>query len=241
MKSFTAAELSAHIETSLNKLKTLLDDYKVTNKKRAILLGYWISDYVFYISKEDTYNYPIYKYERGDIVQINFGYRIGNEIGGRHFAVVIDTDNSIKQKILTVVPLMSLKENSKDGKYTFTLRKGLFELHNDKLNKLTAELENSKNEIDKMINDPDSDVDHRKIIKKLRKLQKQMKELQTFQSAIQRLKAGSIIDAGQIVTISKMRISNPKNSKDSLNKIKLSNEDLDVLNEKLKSLYINIS
>jgi hypothetical protein len=241
MKSFTVAELSAHINTALNKLQALLDDYKVTNKKRAILLGYWISDYVFYISKEDTYNYPIYKYERGDIVQVNFGYRIGNEIGGRHFAVVVDTDNSIKQKVLTVVPLMSLKENSKDGKYTFTLSKGLFELHNDKLNKLNAEIKNSRNDINEMLTDPDSSNDHKKIINKLRKLQKQMKELQTFQSSIQKLKSGSIIDAGQIVTISKMRISNPKNSKDSLNRIKLSNEDLDTLNEKLKSLYINIS
>ena len=57
--------------------------------------------------------------------------------------------------------------------------------------------------------------------------------------ALEKLKTGSIIDVGQVVTISKMRISNPKNSKDSLSKIKLSNEDLDELNKKLISLYVN--
>lgn len=75
---------------------------------------------------------------------------------------------------------------------------------------------------------------------KLTKIRKEMQELKTFEKSIQKLKSGSIIDVGQVVTISKMRISNPKNSKDSLSKIKLSAEDLDKINEKLRSLYINI-
>ena len=55
---------------------------------------------------------------------------------------------------------------------------------------------------------------------------------------MQKLKKGSIVNAGQVITISKMRISNPKIRSDSLYGIKLSKNDLDTLNEKLKKLYI---
>lgn len=52
------------------------------------------------------------------------------------------------------------------------------------------------------------------------------------------LKNGSILQLGQITTISKMRISNPKMKSDSLFGIKLSRTDMASLNEKLKNLYI---
>ena len=74
---------------------------------------------------------------------------------------------------------------------------------------------------------------------KLSKSKRELNELKAFKKSHQKLKSGSIIDVGQIVTVSKMRLLNPKNAKDSLSKIKLSNEDLDLLNNKLKTLYIN--
>lgn len=144
MKDFNETELAAHIDDALTKLKNVIERFKNNHDKRAALLGYWIKDYAAYILKEDSYKHPQYKYERGDVVQVNFGYRVGREIGGRHFAVVIDNSNSIKQEVITVVPLMSLKDSSKEGKYTFTLTKGLYELHNEKLDKLKNELEKTK-------------------------------------------------------------------------------------------------
>lgn len=240
MKILNEEELMQHIDNAISNLKNVIINFKNSNKKRAILLGYWISDYASYVSQEDTYQYPKYKYERGDVVQVNFGYRIGREIGGRHFAVVIENSNSIKQQTLTVVPLMSLKETSKDGKYTFTLNTGLYELHNNKLNKLMKEFEFLSKEIDSLMKDDNPSEEKAELIKsKLSKSKRVLKELKSFEKSLEKLKTGSIIDIGQIVTISKMRISNPKNSKDSLSKIKLSNEDLDKLNEKLITLYVN--
>lgn len=240
MTEFSEEELIKHIDDAISKLKDVIISFKKNNKKRAILLGYWINDYATYISKEDSYQYPQYKYERGDIVQVNFGYRIGREIGGRHFAVVIENTNSIKQQTITVVPLMSLKEKSKEGKYTFILKNGLYELHDEKLNKLMEEFLYLSKEINLLIEDPENSEEKANLIKaKLSKCKRVLKELRIFRKSLDKLKTGSIIDAGQVVTISKMRISNPKSSKDSLNKIKLSNEDLNRLNEKLISLYIN--
>lgn len=240
MKNFNETELSEHIDDALSKLKEVINKFKESNEKRAILLGYWLKDYANYINNEDSYQYPKYKYERGDVVQVNFGYRIGREIGGRHFAVVIENSNSIKQQTLTVVPLMSLKETSKNGKYTFTLNTGLYELHNNKLSKLMKEFEFLSKEIDSLMEDGNPSEEKAELIKtKLSKSKRVLKELKSFEKSLEKLKTGSIIDVGQIVTISKMRISNPKNSKDSLSKIKLSNEDLDKLNEKLITLYVN--
>lgn len=240
MKIFNETELVSHIDDALKKLKKVIYQFKENNEKRAVLLGYWIKDYATYISKEDSYEYPQYKYERGDVVQVNFGYRIGREIGGRHFAVVIENSNSIKQQTVTVVPLMSLKDTTKNGKYTFTLKTGLYELHNKKFDKLMDEFNYLSKEIDSLIEDANFSEEKVELIKaKLSKSKKVLKELKAFKKALEKLKTGSIIDVGQVVTISKMRISNPKNSKDSLSKIKLSNEDLDELNKKLISLYVN--
>ncbi|MDD6355262.1 MAG: type II toxin-antitoxin system PemK/MazF family toxin [Oscillospiraceae bacterium] len=240
MKNFKDDELIKHIESAISQLNILLHDLINTNTKRAVLLGYWIKDYTSYIRKEDSYEQPKYKYNRGDVVQINFGYRIGREIGGRHFAVVIDNSNSINQETITVVPLMSLKEKSKNGKFTFILNKGLYELHNDKYNKLLNSFDSHLKEIESLMQEENDSKEKFELIKsKLSKSKRELNELKAFKKSHQKLKSGSIIDVGQIVTVSKMRLLNPKNAKDSLSKIKLSNEDLDLLNNKLKTLYIN--
>lgn len=56
---------------------------------------------------------------------------------------------------------------------------------------------------------------------------------------LEQLKKGSLVNLGQITTISKQRISNPKMVSDSLYKIKLCAEDLEIINQKLKKLYIH--
>ena len=53
------------------------------------------------------------------------------------------------------------------------------------------------------------------------------------------MKKGSIALIGQITTISKMRIHNPKNSNDVLSGIKLSNEKLDMIDNEIRKLYTN--
>jgi mRNA interferase MazF len=48
------------------------------------------------------------KYNRGDIIYVNFGFNPGSEIGGLHYAVVMD-DNEKSNPVVNVVPLGSLE------------------------------------------------------------------------------------------------------------------------------------
>ncbi len=55
---------------------------------------------------------------------------------------------------------------------------------------------------------------------------------------ISQMKNGSIALINQITTISKQRIYNPKSDVDVLAGIKLSNNSLDLIDEKIKKLFI---
>ena len=65
-----------------------------------------------------------------------------------------------------------------------------------------------------------------------------LQEIDKMVRELSRMKSGSFAIVNQITTISKQRIYDPKHVKDILSGIKLSNENLDLINEKLKKLYI---
>ena len=50
-------------------------------------------------------------YKRGDIVFAHFGYNIGSELGGKHYAVVVENDNNNASKTVVVVPISSIDNN----------------------------------------------------------------------------------------------------------------------------------
>ena len=57
-------------------------------------------------------------------------------------------------------------------------------------------------------------------------------------SEMLKMKKGSIALVSQITTISKQKIYDPKKNKDVLSGLRLSDESLDLINNKLKKLYI---
>lgn len=65
-----------------------------------------------------------------------------------------------------------------------------------------------------------------------------MKNLETIKAEMSKLKSGSIVNLSQIVTISKQRILNPKQSKDALSGIRLKPNDLDNINKKLEKIFL---
>lgn len=79
-----------------------------TRYKNAALLTYWLRDYLRYLKAENAFN-PKYNitYKRGQIVYVNFGYRIGSELGGCHYAIVLDVKNSKSNSQVTVIPMKS--------------------------------------------------------------------------------------------------------------------------------------
>lgn len=239
MREFTDSDLVLHIEGAVNSLKNLLYSFYKVNRKRVVLISYWIKDYVEYIRKEDQFIVPKHKYNRGEIVQVNFGYRIGRELGGRHFAVVVDKQNSMKSEIVTVLPLTSKKKTTKMKKYSFELKTGLYELHRKKFMKLCEQEEKLTKEIECILAGEEiSENDKKHVISLLKDANLGLEELKILKKSIEKLKSGTIVNVSQITTVSKMRILNPKQSGDSLNGIKLTEEDLDTLNMYLKNLYL---
>jgi mRNA interferase MazF len=52
------------------------------------------------------------KYEPGDIIDVDFGFNVGAELGGRHYAVVVE-DNARSDGTIMVIPLSSYKSPRK--------------------------------------------------------------------------------------------------------------------------------
>ncbi|TGE44121.1 hypothetical protein C6P25_04170 [Weissella confusa] len=83
--------------------------YSNNTSFKGLQLPYWMRNYGQYLAKELKGNLPIYypKFSAGTIVMTDFGVRVGDELSGGHFAVVINNDDSKYQRNITVVPLTS--------------------------------------------------------------------------------------------------------------------------------------
>lgn len=258
-KLITKDEAVAHKKKAIKALNNTFEAY-INNpnekyQKKADLLAYWIETFSSYVLCEETFDYSrIPKYKRGDVISVNFGFNVGSEHGGRHYAIVLDNDNKQSSRVITVVPLSS-------GTTDKTYERDVF-LGNELYDKL-------KNKYDKCKEDADKDMletsqtlevikksvsaesisenakaqeDLKKLIDKLEKrvdiINERYKELDNYDREITKLKSGSRAMMEQITTISKMRIYKPKTSHDLLYGIKFSDGAMDKINEKLKELYI---
>lgn len=79
----TKENISNHIDIATKQLKKLMYSYldNPETASKADKLAYWLEDYNRLLSFEDDFN-PLFlkKYKRGDILKVNLGYNIGNEI-----------------------------------------------------------------------------------------------------------------------------------------------------------------
>lgn len=80
-------------------------DWKVSR------LPNWMSSYGYLLDKELKNNLPQHyrRFRQGTVVMINYGVTIGNELGGSHFGVVLNNDDTKYKRKVTVVPLSSHK------------------------------------------------------------------------------------------------------------------------------------
>lgn len=243
-KKLTEEELSKLINKAKSDLDTFINDLKKDpsnekSYKRATLIAYWIIDYIKMLREEKKFDSTkLLKYNRGDIVCVNFGYRIGSELGGRHFAVVLDCNNSMKSNVVTVAPLGSKKKGSKNDYYSHELKHGLCELHDKKFALLADQCNKEVLSLTEQIDNTEDPNYSSLIKKKISKLLEKLSEAKELQKSMKKLAEGTIVNLGQIVTVSKIRITNPKKSSDSLCKIKVQPEDLDCINSKLINLYL---
>lgn len=266
-KPITKEDVIAHKKQAIRKLNNLLETYisdgRIDLLKKAHLISYWLENFTTYVSAEDNFDSSrLLRYRRGDVLRINFGFNVGKELGGMHFAVVIDNDNKRNADVLTVIPL-----SSTDGRIVHSrnvdLGTELFVKITDVQNKLFTETEERlsnatenaklftsavellknvdaaekaspefKNKLKEVL-DYKSQMESEKDL-----LEKQIANLERNNREIQKLKSGSMAVINQITTVSKQRIYTPKRSEDFLYGISLSPTAMDKINEKLKELYI---
>lgn len=245
-------------DSAIRALDNLLTQYIEENDtlKKADLISFWLKSYAGMIRFEERFDPKKNKsYKRGDIIKVDFGFNIGAEYGGRHYAVVLDKKNAHNSPVITVVPLTSKKEGRKPRPYEVdlgtelyrslwlkasTVRKKALEdikqIENTRDTLVTVQ-ENSGsleyNEMAKTISDLSSDLENQQ-----RKIEAEVDELEAIANEIQSMKHGSIALANQIATISKIRIVDPKHAKGILSGVRLSEEGMNAINEKVKELFI---
>ena len=104
-----------HKDNSLNRLDlSFIKHIEWNEYKKSELISYWIYDFSVYHDEERCFN--IAKsgvYSRGDVIKVNLGFNIGNELGGLHYCVVLNKYDNTRNGTLNVIPLTSKKENKK--------------------------------------------------------------------------------------------------------------------------------
>jgi hypothetical protein len=263
-KEFSQDQTILLKKQSIRKLNNLLEGYINSpdphNVKKAALISKWLKQFVSYISFENKFD-PTQNisYKRGNIIKVNFGFNIGCELGGPHYAVVLDKDNKHSADTVTVIPLVSFKEGKTIYERDVFLGNELYNTLNSKFVSSLRELTSRTNELKKLQvlsntllealdHMPDSEEKKSKIIEanKLRseliESDKQAKEefsrLLDLQNEISMMKEGSIARIEQITSISKMRIWIPQKTSDVLYNISYSENSMKKINEKIKELFV---
>ena len=207
--------------------------------KKAALISKWIYQYANYVSFENKFSpHKLINYKRGDIVFVNFGFNVGAEFGGEHYAVVIDNNNDRNSSTITVVPLSSFKPEKEVHPNDLYLGNELFEKLQLKLKTLVPQLKEQATKNGLLLNlikaklataetdEEDLELLVEELEKKNKQLFNEIEKTDRIKRELLTLKQGSVAKIQQITTISKMRIYNPKNSSSPLYGIRFSEETM---------------
>lgn len=229
----TTTELNTHKNNALKEVDSFISkmiDGNSINKGKADKFSYWLEDYIQFLSYENDFkekcsNCKLKKYKRGEIVKVHLGYNVGSEEGGLHYCVIVEKNNSIKNPVITVVPLTSQKPNLDITK----LKEGCIFLGNELFTATSAKLNSQIKDLSRRINNMKSKLKlyspeeplPEEAKEELESLLSSLDHLKKTKKEFDRMKCGSIALVNQITTISKLRIYDPKNSHDPLAGIKL--------------------
>lgn len=206
-----------------------------------------------FLFEAKTQKRKYWKFSRGSLIFVEFGVNIGGELSNNHWAIVLDKVDSPYKKTLTVIPLTS--KNQIDtvlideviaeypsillDEYIEKLHKELFAYlkYLDSNNAITeaalsdvyqAYTEQFSNEIiqPKIIDDDN-----------LKRTQSEINDVIELTQYYKKYIKRSYAKCNNLQTISKDRILK-KNRLDPIGKMKVSDNTLDKINEKLKELYL---
>ena len=212
-----------------------------TQYKNAAILSYWLKDHLRYLKSEHTFN-PNFnmRYKRGQIVYANFGYRIGSELGGCHYAIVLDVHNAKSNSQLTVVPMKSKRD--KETAYSKLYHVDLYEEVQLLLEKKGIDIMDAQAaRINSIIHQYGlAKIDQSpEITKMMADAKRQLAHAQAIEKFAKKLNHESIADVGQICTISKIRIVHPLNKRDVLFDVCLSDDAMKRIEKQVKYLFFS--
>lgn len=234
-KAKSKADIAMHKDIALQQLNNLMCNYldNPNTMDKTDKLAYWLEDFCRLISFEKDFKPYFFKsYNRGDVIKVNLGYNIGNEEGGLHYCIVVDKHNSKNSGIITVVPLTS--DKGKQIHFSeVNLGNEIFINLNNKYQHLKANISKKINELTSL------DIDAVQLTE-LQEATKTLRALTDTEKEINRMKKGSIAMVSQITTISKQKIYDPQTTKDVLSGIRISDASLDLINNKMKQLFVKI-
>lgn len=249
-KQFTKEEIIEHKNKAIQKLDAflteLIDSEDLNNQKKANLISYWLENFIKHISEENSFNPArLISYKRGNIVKVDFGFNIGSEQGGLHYAVVLDNNNKHNSPVITVIPLSSGNENNTYPTDVY-LGQELYNRLHVKVANLLSETQNKISETEQLLkilslSEDETSEEYGNVINKLQiqldDNHAHMKLLAKYKRELQHMKIGSRALIGQITTISKQRIYIPKNTNDVLYGISFSSEAMNKIDTQIRKLY----
>ena len=215
-----------HKDKSLNRLDlSFLKHIELAEYKKSDLLAYWINDFAVYHDEER--NFDVSKsgvYSRGDVIKVNLGFNIGNELGGLHYCIVLSKYDNTRNGALNIIPLTSRKDNKKYDSSSVNLGKELYNVFKEKIEKEKEKLQKILDKLEKIEDIP---VNIQNII------EKEQKYIEKMEKEISKMQKDSIALINQITTISKQRIF-----KDIVRKnVKISNESLDLIDKQIIKFF----
>ena len=112
----TNEEIAVYTATIIQELEDYLHHLQRMNdeeNKRSDKIAQWIENWVKYLKIEQVFNpRSIQALKRGSIVYADFGFNVGREYGGLHYAIVLNKIDARSNHLLHVLPLTSVKETT---------------------------------------------------------------------------------------------------------------------------------
>lgn len=106
----TGKGVEGFLKRKLNELERII--LGLNPKPKGIFID-WLPLHNKFLRDEHSYDYSKHiVYKRKMVIPVQFGFGVGAEYGGFHWAVVIQNDNKSARTVV-VVPLSSLKEGQK--------------------------------------------------------------------------------------------------------------------------------
>lgn len=215
-----------HKDKSLNRLDlSFLKHIELEEYKKCDLLAYWIYDFAEYHDGERAFD--IAKsgvYSRGDVIKVNLGFNIGNELGGLHYCIVLNKYDNTRNGTLNVIPLTSRKDNKRYDSSSVNLGQELYNVFQEKISKEKEKLQQILDELEKIEDIP---INIQSII------EKEQRYIEKMENEISNMKKDSIALINQITTISKQRIF-----KDMIRRnVKISSESLDLIDKQITKYF----